>query len=63
LNRDDLIKRVGDTGSRKVERLAAVGKIFRCAVLSGKEDASLFNHFRVGIVIAFTLNCCGRVYP
>ena len=42
-----------------VERFAALGKIFRCTVLSDRSDISLFNHFRVGIVIAFTLNCCG----
>jgi hypothetical protein len=43
------------------ESLAAVGKIFRRAVLFEKENISLVNHFRVGMEIATTLNCRGRV--
>ena len=38
-----------------MESLAAVGKIFRDAALFEKEDTSLINDFRVGMVIAFTL--------
>jgi hypothetical protein len=38
-----------------MESPAAVGKIFRRAALFEKEDSSLINHFRVGMVIAFTL--------
>ena len=30
-----------------VEKLAAVGKFFRCKTSFGNEDASPFNHFRV----------------
>jgi hypothetical protein len=46
-----------------MESLAAVGKIFRRAVLFEKEDSSLINYFRVGTVIAFTLKLLRRVYP
>jgi hypothetical protein len=45
------------------ENPAAVGKIFRAVSLHGDEDSSLFNHFRLGMAIAFTLHCYGRVYP
>jgi len=38
-----------------MESPAAVGKIFRHAALVENEDTSLINHFRVGMVIAFTL--------
>jgi hypothetical protein len=38
-----------------MESPAAVGKIFRHAAVVENEDTSLINHFRVGMVIAFTL--------
>ena len=38
-----------------MENPAALGKIFQHAALSGNEDANLINHFRAGMVVAFTL--------
>jgi hypothetical protein len=35
-----------------MESPAAIGKIFRCVAIFNNVDASLINHFRVGMVIA-----------
>lgn len=43
-----------------MESPAAIGKKFRRAFAFVTRDASLFNHFRVGMVIAFTLGCQGN---
>jgi hypothetical protein len=40
-----------------MESPAAIGKIFRCVAIFNNKDASFINHFPVGMVIAFTLNC------
>jgi hypothetical protein len=40
-----------------MEIAAAVGKIFRHKARFNDEDAKFINHFPVGMVIAFTLNC------
>jgi hypothetical protein len=40
-----------------MEIAAAIGTIFRCVAIFNNKDASFINHFPVGMVIAFTLNC------
>ena len=42
-----------------MENPAAIGKIFLRANPVNKQDTSLINHFRAGMVVAFTLKLQG----
>jgi hypothetical protein len=45
-----------------MENPADLGKIFRRAAFVERKDTSHINHFRVGMVVAFTLKLQGWVH-